>query len=99
MAAVEGLGERMVEDGVREKIGGQTGQDFAGPCNDQECYLERWQPLTRGVTCSGLHLKVRSMVYYTEGRLQWKQGGLLRGSCNKPCSYDGLNQAGTQRRC
>lgn len=39
MAAVEGLGERMVEDGVREKIGGQTGQDFAGPCNDQECYF------------------------------------------------------------
>ena len=57
MAAVEGLVGRMVEDGVRETTGGQTGQGFAGPCEDHGWSLERGQSLTWGVICSDLHIK------------------------------------------
>lgn len=41
VAAVEGLVGRMAEDGVRETTGGQTGQGFAGPCEDRGWSLER----------------------------------------------------------
>lgn len=57
VAAVEGRGVKTVENQVRERTGGQSGQGSAGPCKDRECFSERWRPLTRAVTCSDLHFK------------------------------------------
>lgn len=55
MAVMQGLGEMMVENRVREITGGQTGQC---PCKDREWwYLERWQPMTKAVMCSDLCFK------------------------------------------
>lgn len=58
-----GHGELMVEDEVREITGGQAGWGSAGPCKDQECYLDRWQPLTRRVTLSDLYLYSKSLYH------------------------------------
>lgn len=52
---MQGLGEMMVENGVREITGSQNGQC---PCKDGEWwYLERWQPMTKVVMCSDLGFK------------------------------------------
>lgn len=67
-----GTGETEAENRVRE-VAGHPGRGFAGPWKDKECYLERWLPLPRGVTCSDVQFQ-SSLYGVTDcRRLQWGQ--------------------------